>query len=64
MFLYPGTQAAKLSALLGIPAVSTGDLFRAEVATGTFLLLPSVVFLFDVDEKRFLFDFFLLFPAL
>jgi adenylate kinase len=30
-----GTQAANLSKLLDIPAVSTGDLFRAEVKTGS-----------------------------
>jgi len=30
-----GTQAARLSAVLGIPAVSSGDLFRGEVAKGT-----------------------------
>ncbi len=30
-----GTQAARLSQLLGIPAVSTGDLFRQEAATGS-----------------------------
>lgn len=30
-----GTQSTRLSALLGAPAVSTGDLFRANVAEGT-----------------------------
>jgi adenylate kinase len=30
-----GTQAAVLSAALGIPHVSTGDLFRAHIADGT-----------------------------
>ncbi len=30
-----GTQAARLSALLGVASVSTGELFRAEVREGT-----------------------------
>ncbi len=30
-----GTQAALLAEALGVPAVSTGDLFRALVAAGT-----------------------------
>jgi adenylate kinase len=32
-----GTQAALLSALLGIPHISTGDIFRANVSEGTAL---------------------------
>lgn len=30
-----GTQAARLSDRLGVPAISTGDIFRANVARGT-----------------------------
>jgi adenylate kinase len=30
-----GTQAARLAARLGVPAISTGDIFRANVAEGT-----------------------------
>ncbi|HEY5033409.1 MAG TPA: nucleoside monophosphate kinase, partial [Actinomycetes bacterium] len=30
-----GTQAQALSARLGIPAISTGDIFRANVSAGT-----------------------------
>ncbi|GAB7192487.1 adenylate kinase [Kineococcus sp. NUM-3379] len=30
-----GTQAARLAARLGVPAISTGDIFRANVAQGT-----------------------------
>ena len=30
-----GTQAAKLSAVLGIPAISTGEMIRAEIGAGT-----------------------------
>lgn len=32
-----GTQAANVAAQLGLPAVSTGDIFRANVAQGTVL---------------------------
>ncbi|MDR2356040.1 MAG: adenylate kinase [Clostridiales Family XIII bacterium] len=32
-----GTQAAKLTGLLGIPSVSTGDIFRENIARGTAL---------------------------
>jgi adenylate kinase len=30
-----GTQAARLAARLGVPAISTGDIFRANVSAGT-----------------------------
>ena len=30
-----GTQAARLASALGVPAISTGDIFRANVAEGT-----------------------------
>lgn len=30
-----GTQGSRLAAALGVPAISTGDLFRAHVANGT-----------------------------
>lgn len=30
-----GTQAARLAARLGVPAISTGDIFRANVSEGT-----------------------------
>ena len=30
-----GTQAARLAARLGVPAISTGDIFRANVTAGT-----------------------------
>lgn len=30
-----GTQAVRLSAALGVPAVSTGDIFRSNIADGT-----------------------------
>lgn len=30
-----GTQASKLSSILGIPAISTGDIFRGEIKNGT-----------------------------
>lgn len=30
-----GTQAARLATALGVPAISTGDIFRANVAEGT-----------------------------
>ena len=32
-----GTQAARLAERLGVPAISTGDIFRANVASGTAL---------------------------
>ena len=32
-----GTQAARLAAALGVPAISTGDIFRANIAAGTAL---------------------------
>jgi len=32
-----GTQAKRLSARLGVPAISTGDIFRANIAGGTAL---------------------------
>jgi adenylate kinase len=32
-----GTQAKRLSARLGVPAISTGDIFRANIAAGTAL---------------------------
>jgi len=32
-----GTQAARLAASLGVPAISTGDIFRANIAAGTAL---------------------------
>lgn len=32
-----GTQAARLSERLGVPAISTGDIFRANIAGGTAL---------------------------
>ena len=40
-----GTQAREVSARLGIPAVSTGDIFRRNVAAGTPL---------GVEAKRYL----------
>src|SRR5690606_39821597 len=30
-----GTQAARLAVALGVPAISTGDIFRANIAEGT-----------------------------
>jgi adenylate kinase len=39
-----GTQAAVLAGELGIPAVSTGDLFRAHVSQGTELGLRAAAF--------------------
>lgn len=36
-----GTQGVRLSAELGIPAISTGDIFRANVAAGTALGLEA-----------------------
>lgn len=30
-----GTQAARISALLGVPAISTGDIFRSNIAAAT-----------------------------
>ena len=30
-----GTQAARLAEALGVPAISTGDIFRANIAGGT-----------------------------
>jgi adenylate kinase len=39
-----GTQAEILAAELGIPAVSTGDLFRAQVSSGTELGQKAAVF--------------------
>ena len=30
-----GTQASRIAARLGIPAISTGDIFRANMAEGT-----------------------------
>ena len=36
-----GTQAAILSAELGIPHISTGDIFRANVSEGTPLGLEA-----------------------
>ena len=32
-----GTQAVRLAAALGVPAISTGDIFRANLAAGTHL---------------------------
>ena len=40
-----GTQAAELSALLEIPAISTGDIFRANVAGGTPLGVQAKAFM-------------------
>ena len=40
-----GTQAAELSALLEIPAISTGDIFRANVAGGTPLGVKAKAFM-------------------
>jgi adenylate kinase len=39
-----GTQAALLAEALGVPAVSTGELFRAHVATGTELGRTAAAF--------------------
>jgi adenylate kinase len=39
-----GTQAALLAGALGVPAVSTGELFRAHVAEGTALGLEAAAF--------------------
>lgn len=44
-----GTQAKELSARLGIPAISTGDIFRANVAQGTPLGLQAKAFM-DAGE--------------
>ena len=30
-----GTQATRVASALGVPSVSTGDIFRANVAAGT-----------------------------
>ena len=40
-----GTQAARLAARLGVPAISTGDIFRANVSEGTPL---------GVEARRFM----------
>ena len=40
-----GTQSARLSALFGIPTVSSGDLFRAEVAKGTEIGLKMKIYM-------------------
>lgn len=40
-----GTQCARLAARLGVPHVSTGDLFRAEAAAGTELGLRAAQYL-------------------
>ena len=40
-----GTQAAELSKLFGIPAISTGDIFRANVAGGTPLGVQAKAFM-------------------
>lgn len=39
-----GTQAARLSERLGVPAISTGDIFRANIAGGTDLGLKVVAY--------------------
>lgn len=44
-----GTQAARLAVRLGVPAVSTGDIFRAQVAAGSPLGLEARRFL-DAGE--------------
>ena len=44
-----GTQAALLSALLGIPHISTGDIFRANVSAGTPLGIEAQSYM-DVGE--------------
>jgi adenylate kinase len=44
-----GTQATKLAAKLGIPQISTGDLFRHNISTGTKLGLQAKRFL-DAGE--------------
>jgi len=58
-----GTYASRLSPILGIPHISTGDLFRAEIKAGTVLgkkvegminagnLVPDEI-VFDVLRKR------------
>ena len=40
-----GTQAARLSAAYGVPAISTGDIFRANVEQGTELGLQAKQFM-------------------
>lgn len=40
-----GTQAVELSSAYGIPAISTGDIFRANVAGGTELGLAAKAFM-------------------
>lgn len=42
-----GTQAAKLSAALGVPHISTGELFRRNISTGTKLGLAAKRYLDD-----------------
>ncbi|MCU0265464.1 MAG: adenylate kinase [Actinomycetia bacterium] len=44
-----GTQAKELSARLGIPAISTGDIFRANVGQGTPLGLQAKTYM-DAGE--------------
>lgn len=58
-----GTYASRLSPILGIPHISTGDIFRAEIKAGTSLgkqvekiinagdLVPDAI-VFDVVRKR------------
>ena len=59
-----GTQAKKIAAKYGIPHISTGDIFRANIKNGTELgkkaktessrMMPKMVMYWMVSRERFL----------